>query len=93
MGYNRWVESKGKDFSLYADNWGNYTLVRHSDGASLFMQGDDARAIDNEVESSHFNVDNFGSDYLVIESWDTDEWVDDSLSEDEILAISGLSDS
>ncbi len=46
----RYVRDSGKAFRVYQHSYGNLEIERIADGASVFLQGDDALDMENDLD-------------------------------------------
>ena len=69
------LHSESAGYKIMRDRLGNYTLIRKSDGKSLYFQGDDALLIEEEANHPKFNLDEWASNYdACIQSWEEQSW-------------------
>lgn len=67
--------SESDGYKITRDRFGNYTLIRKSDGKSLYFQGDDALVIEEEANHPKFDLDWWASNYdACIQSWEKATW-------------------
>jgi len=67
--------SESDGYKITRDRFGNYTLIRKSDGKSLYFQGDDALMVEEEVNHPQFKLDEWASNYdACIQSWEKATW-------------------